>query len=129
MRNNPEFRVLQNGNLCLISTENLPLDDMKIFDSCNEAVRFAYYKTSRERRLSKRIESIKPRLQEAINKTERTISQLENADKALERADKYENYGHILMAHAHEDVQNGTESVTFQDFYDDNEPVDNFHQT
>lgn len=123
MRNNPEFRVLQNGNLCLISRDNLPLEDIKVFNNCNEAVRFAYYKTSRERRLSKRIESIKPRLQGAIEKTERTILQLENADKALERADNYENYGHILMAHAHEDIQNGTESVTFQNFYEDNEPV------
>lgn len=123
MKNNPEFRVLQNGNLCLISRENLPLEDIKVFDTCNEAVRYAYYKTSRERRLSKRIESIKPRLQGAIDKARRTISQLEEADKALERADKYENYGHILMAHAHEDVQNGVESVTFPDFYHDNEPV------
>jgi len=123
MRYNPEFRVLINGNLCLISTENLPLKNIKVFDSCNDAVRFAYYKTSRERRLSKRIESIKPRLQGAIDKTKRTISQLENADKALERAEKYENHGHILMAHAHESVQSGTESVTFQDFYNNNEPV------
>ena len=123
MRYNPEFRVLMSGNLCLISTENLPLENIKVFDSCNDAVRFAYYKTSRERRLSKRIESIKPRLQGAIDKNKRTISQLENADKALERSEKYENYGHILMAHAHEDVQNGTESVTFQDFYNNNEPV------
>ena len=123
MRNSPEFRVLESGNICLISRDNLPLNDLKVFDNCNDAVRFAYYKTSRERRLSKRIESIKPRLQGEIDKTERTISQLENADKALERADTYENYGHILMAHAHEKVQNGTESVTLQNFYEDNEPV------
>ena len=123
MRNNPEFRVLQNGNLCLISRENLPFEEIKLFDTCNEAVRFTYYKTSRERRLSKRIESIKPRLEGAIDKAKRTISQLENADKALKRSDKYENYGHILMAHAHEKVQNGSESVTLPDFYNDNEPV------
>lgn len=123
MRNSPEFRVLQNGNLCLISRKNLPLEEIKTFGTCNDAVRFAYYKTSRERRLSKRIESIKPRLEGAIDKARRTISQLENADKALERSDKYENYGHILMAHAHEKVQNGTESVTFPDFYNNNEPV------
>jgi len=123
MRNSPEFRVLQNGNLCLTSHDNLPLDEIEVFDTCNEAVRFTYYKTSRERRLSKRIESIKPRLQGAIDKAKRTISQLEQAGKALERADKYENYGHILMAHAHEKVQNGTESITLPDFYDDNNPV------
>ena len=123
MKNNPEFRVLSNGNLCLMSRDNLPLEEIKVFDNCNEAVRFAYYKTSRERRLSKRIESIKPRLQSAIDKAKRTISQLEKADKALERADKYENYGHILMAHAHEKVQNGKESVSLPDFYNDNQPV------
>ena len=123
MKKNPEFRVLKNGNLCLITRENLPIEDIKVFDSCNDAVQFAYYKTSRERRLSKRIESIKPRLEGAIDKAKRTISQLENAEKALERSDKYENYGHILMAHAHENIQNGSESVTLPDFYNDNEPI------
>lgn len=124
MKENPEFRILKNGNLCLINRENLPLEDLQTFDNCNDAVKFAYYKTSRERRLSKRIESIKPRLQSAIDKTKRTISQLEKADKALERADKYENYGHILMAHAHEKIQNGVDTITLPDFYNDNEPVE-----
>lgn len=124
MKENPEFRVLKNGNLCLISHDNLPLQEMETFDNCNDAVRFTYYKTSRERRLSKRIDSIKPRLQGTIDKTKRTISQLEKADKALERAETYENYGHILMAHAHEKVQNGADSITLPDFYNDNQPVE-----
>ena len=124
MKKNPEFRVLTSGNLCLLSNENLPLDNIEVFDHCNDAVRFAYYKTSRERRLAKRVESIKPKLNDAIEKTKRTIEQLEDADKALERAQTYENHGHILMAHAHESVQNGSQTVTFPDFYDENRPVE-----
>ena len=124
MKNDPTFRVLTSGNLCLLKKETLPIDDIKLFDHCNDAVRFAYYKTSRERRLAKRIESIKPKLQDAIDSTSRTIEQLEDADKALERAVTYENFGHILMAHAHESIQNGSQSVTFPDFYNDNKPVE-----
>jgi len=124
MKNEPEFRILEDGNLCLIGSDYIRSNDIKTFDSCNEAIRHAYYETSRERRLTKRIQSIKPRLKSAIDKTERSVQQLEKADKALERADKYENYGHILMAHAHMQLEHGEEKLTLPDFYNENEPVD-----
>lgn len=124
MKSDPVFRVLEDGNLCLLNRANLPGPDLETFENCNEAVRFTYYKTSRERRLTKRIQSLEPRIEKAIDKTQRSISQLEKADKALERAEKYENYGHILMAHAHEKLEHGIETFTAQNFYDDNQPVD-----
>ncbi len=124
MKEQAQFRILGDGNLCLLPKEALPVEEIKQFDNCNDAIRHAYYKTSRERRLSKRIESIRPRLQSAIDKRMRTINQLEKADKALERADTYEKYGHILMAHAHENIPPGKDTVTLPDFYNQNKPVE-----
>lgn len=124
MKSDPVFRVLEDGNLCLLNKTHLPEPDLSTFENCNEAIRYTYYKTSRERRLTKRIQSLEPRIEKAIDKTERSISQLEKADKALERAEKYENYGHILMAHAHEKLDHSSETLTVQNFYDNNQPVD-----
>lgn len=124
MLNRAEFRVLKDGNLCLIPEDLLPLENMETFDNVNDAIRFAYYRTSRERRLSSRIQTFKPKLEETLKRNEATIEQLENAEKGLERAEKYEEYGHLLMSHAHEKIDQGTESITVQNFYDDNEPVE-----
>lgn len=124
MKNDPVFRVLTDGNLCLLNRENLPDPDLKKFDNCNDAIRFAYYKTSRERRLTKRIQSLEPRIEKAIDKNKRSIAQLEKAGKALERADKYENFGHILMAHAHKKPDQYEDSLTLPNFYENNKPVE-----
>lgn len=123
MRNNPEFRVLDDGNLCLVPEKLLPLPTKEIFETCNEAVRHAYYKTSAERRLSARFKSVRPRLERELKKAKRTLSQLEDADKALERAELYEQYGHLLMANAHLELDGGTEKITLENFYDDGKPV------
>lgn len=123
MIESPQFRVLSSGNLCLLPDYILSADNKKVFEEINEAIRFAYYNTSRERRLTERLQSIKPRLDSAIKKTERTIQQLENADVALERAEMYEQYGHLLMAKAHIKLQNGAEFLEVENFYDANKPV------
>lgn len=123
MRNKAEFRVLESGDLCLVPEELLPLPTKKEFDSCNEAVRHVYYKTSAERRLSARFRSVRPRLERELKKAKRTRAQLEDADKALERAELYEQYGHILMANAHLEVDGGTDEITLENFYDDGKPV------
>lgn len=125
LENNPEFRILESGHLCLLPQEMLPLPNKEVFNNCNDAVRYAYYITSKERRLTSRFQSIQPKLEREIKKAESTIRQLERADKALERADKYEEYGHILMANAHESVERGTEKITLTNFfYEDNSPVE-----
>jgi len=122
MLNRPQFRVLDNGNLCLVPKDLLPYPNLKVYDNVNDAIRHAYYKTSNERRLESRRQSIKPKIDRIINKYESTIEQLKHADKGLKRADKYEKYGHILMAHAHEKNE-FNESVTFPDLYNPDENV------
>ncbi|MFU8812271.1 MAG: NFACT RNA binding domain-containing protein [Balneolaceae bacterium] len=118
------FRVLDSGNLCLLPNETLPLSTHKSFDDCNDAVRYAYYQTSRQRRLHSRMQSLKPRFQRELKRSHQTIQQLEGADKALERAEQYEQFGHLLMANAHQSLQHGTESLRVQNFYDEGEPID-----
>lgn len=124
MLHRPQFRILDDGNLCLIPEDLLPAENLEVFDSVTEAIRYAYYRTSRERRLSARIQSLQPKLKEALKRNQSTIHQLEDADKGVERAEKYEQYGHLLMAHAHEEINEGTEKITIQNFYDQNKPVD-----
>lgn len=123
MLNNPEFRVLENGNLCLIPESLLPYDNLEVFDNVNDAIRFAYYKSSRERRLETRRQSIQPKIERIINKYESTTKELKKADKGLKRADKYEKYGHILMAHAHEKNE-FSDTVTFPDLYKQDQMVE-----
>jgi predicted ribosome quality control (RQC) complex YloA/Tae2 family protein len=123
MIQSPEFRVLEDGNLCLIPGSLLPLNNRKLFDNSNDAVRFAYYDTSRERRLTSRIQTLKPKIAQAVQRNESVMKQLENADKGIERSEQYEQFGHILMAHAHQSTDHYNQEVTLPNFYDDNEPV------
>lgn len=122
MTEQPEFRILENGNLCLLPKHILPAADQKVFTNCNDAVKFAYYNTSRERRLSDKLQSIKPRVDTALRKTESALRQLEDAEKGLERAETYEQYGHLLMSQAHRKPA-GNDIIEIDNFYDENTPV------
>ncbi len=117
MKKRAEFRVIESGNLCLIPADLLPVPEKKVFDNINDAVQYVYYRTSHERRLSARMQTIEPLIEKRISQHEKTVQQLEGADKALERADEYEKTGHILMANAH--LENGTysDTITVNDFY------------
>lgn len=119
----PEFRILEDGNLCLIPESLLPVESKKTFTDVNSAIKHLYFHTSKERRLSSKIQQIKPSLEKKIQALESLIEQLKNADKGLERAEKYEQYGHILMANAHESAEPEAESITLPDYYDDNKPI------
>ncbi|MEX0769468.1 MAG: NFACT RNA binding domain-containing protein, partial [Balneolaceae bacterium] len=55
-----------------------------------------------------------------LKKARRTLQQLEEADKALERAETYEQYGHLLMAHAHEQLGPGRETIEIENYYNEN---------
>jgi len=123
MLHEPQFRVLDSGNICLIPDKLLPLSNEKIFPGINEAIRYTFYHTSAKRRLAARLGSIKPALEKLQKKTLGTLSQLQNAKKGLVRADEYEQWGHLLMSHAHISIERDTESVSIADFYNDNEEI------
>ena len=124
MEKEAEFRVLGDGNLCLIPEKLLPVENKKVFEKINSAIQHVYYKTSKERRLSAKIQSIKPKIDSYIRKSESAISQLEQADKGLERAETYEQYGHLLMANAHKKINPGSNTMTLPDLYNKQKPVE-----
>lgn len=123
MLNRPEFRIAESGNICLIPYKLLPVPSIKELTSISEAIRYVYYKTSGQRRLSSKKSTIEPALDRQINKLNSAIKQLKQTGKGVERAEKYEQFGHILMAHAHEKKDAGTEEVEFENFYDQNKKV------
>src|SRR5690625_1595802 len=124
MLNHAEFRVLEDGNICLIPFDMLPLPNLQGFHTAEDAIRYAYYNTAGGRRLDAKKRRIEPPIEKVRNKLTRSIKQLKNSGKALERAEKYEQYGHLLMARAQEEPPPGTSKVTVKNFYDENSPVD-----
>jgi len=123
MMQRPEYRIAASGNICLVPEDLLPISNIKKTSSISEAIRYVYYKTSEQRRLSSKKSSVEPALDKQINKLRSIIKQLKQADKGFDRAEKYEQYGHILMAHAHEKIDAGTSDVEFENFYDQNKKV------
>ena len=123
MLNSPEFRILEDGNLCLIPESLLPIRSRMNFEDVNSAIKHLYFHTSKERRLSSKIQQIKPSLEKRIQALESLITQLKDAEKGVERAEKYEQFGHILMANAHERAEPDADSVTLPNYYDENTPV------
>jgi predicted ribosome quality control (RQC) complex YloA/Tae2 family protein len=121
--NRPEFRVASSGNICLPPHDVLPVSAIKQTSTVSEAIRYVYYKTSQQRRLSSKKSSVEPALEKQINKLSSIIEQLKQADKGFDRAEKYEQFGHILMAHAHEKLDPGKDEVEFENFYAQNEKV------
>lgn len=123
MLEKPEYRVLHNGNLCLLPQQLFAAENIDTFKDVNSAIRFAYYKASAERRLATKIQSIRPKINSRILKVESAIHQLQMADKDLERSAAYEEYGHILMANAHITVDGYPDFLVLPNYYDQNIPV------
>lgn len=117
---NPHPRVLRTGETCLWSEEVLDIETDRIFDRVNDCILHAYRNRVHARRLNQKRERIRSALKRSLDKLQSRLDQLRQADKSLERADQYEKFGHLLMAHAHESIEPGSESITVEDFYDDN---------
>lgn len=124
MVTNPEFRVLEDGNLCLIPESLLPVDSLKKFDDINCAIKYVFYNTTRQRRLNSKVQHIRPSLEKRIQSVMSLMDKLDDAEKSLERAEKYEQYGHILMANAHTNSGNHETTVTLPNYYNNDKPVE-----
>ena len=123
MVNEPEFRVLNDGTLCLIPEKQLPSQNLKSFLSINEAVAFTFYQGTSHRRFAQLVHSVKPLIEKKIASLKRRLEQLQQAVADSSRADHFEKLGHILMANAHSQltIENGT--VTLPDYYNSGQPV------
>ncbi|HYW35409.1 MAG TPA: NFACT RNA binding domain-containing protein, partial [Balneolaceae bacterium] len=122
--NNPHPRVLKRGDFCLWSEKILDLPTEKSFDSVNEGIRFTYRNAVHLRRLQNKKERLAEFLSRSARKKQAEYEQLQQADKSLDRADRYEQYGNLLMANAHESVQPGQETIEVDNFYENNEPIE-----
>lgn len=118
LETDPHPRVLASGDVCLWSEKVLDRSSDRTFDSINNAVLHAYRNSVHLRRLHNKKEKVQQLLERTVSKKESLLQQLQQADKSLERADRYEKYAHILMAHAHETLQPGTEEIELSDLYE-----------
>ncbi len=123
LREDPHPRVLKTGDFCLWSREWLDIPTNKQCSEVNDCVAYAYKNAVHLRRLHNKKEDIVRFLKRTIEQKEGTVAQLSQAEKSLERADRYEKYGHLLMAHAHESISPGTEEITIKDFYEDDDEI------
>ncbi|MEL7834982.1 NFACT RNA binding domain-containing protein [Fodinibius sp. N2] len=119
----PHPRVLKTGDFCLWSKEWLDIESEKECTEVNDCVAFGYKNAVHLRRLHEKKEEVVQFLERSESQKESLIEQLQQADKSLERSEEYEKYGHLLMAHAHEKLHDGTTEITIEDFYEGNEQI------
>lgn len=124
MLEDPHPRVLESGDLTLWDREILDVPTDEAFNTVNDAVRHAYRNAVHLRRLHNRKERVVRFLERMESKKSSRLEQLRQADKSLERAEEYEKRAHLLMAHAHEEIEPGSERVTVNNFYKENEPLE-----
>ena len=120
----PHPRVLKTGDFCLWSKEWLDIESEKECEKVNDCVAFAYKNAVHLRRLHEKKEEVVEFLERSKSRKESMLEQLRQADKSLDRSEQYEKYGHLLMAHAHEEVSPGTEEFSVEDFYEDNKQIE-----
>ncbi|TVQ68232.1 MAG: DUF814 domain-containing protein [Balneolaceae bacterium] len=119
----PEFRVLHDGSLCLIPEKLLPVKNLGVFRTVNEAVAFAYHKGTELRRFSHLINSVKPLLERKRNSLQLRLEQLHKTAADPSRAEVYEKTGHILMANAHKELKAENGSMILPDYYNSDQPI------
>ncbi len=119
----PHPRVLETGDFCLWSQEWLGIPSEKECNSVNDCVAFAYKNAVHLRRLHNEKEDVEELLKRTVTQKKSLIKQLSRAEKSMERSEEYEKYGHLLMAHAHEEKHPGTEQITVSDLYDEKKEI------
>lgn len=117
MEEQPEFRLLENGETTLLSENTLSLKTEKEFINVNELILYRYKNHSKSQRLKQQKSTLLKNLKRKVKRTTSGLKNLYEADKGLERAEKYEQWGHILMAHAHLNAVNN-EEIELDDLYD-----------
>ncbi|MEX1211528.1 MAG: NFACT RNA binding domain-containing protein [Balneolaceae bacterium] len=123
MRWHPVFRQVQSGILTLLSEEHLRTETEYMFDNACDAVRETWIRHQRESAWLTRSRQIENRLRERLSQIQKRLDQLEGRDEALNRANRYEKFGHILTAYAHQSVHSGQSSIDLPDPWNQQEPI------
>ena len=104
------------GTFSLIELRHRRAEEPEAFDTVNEAVRVYVRRRLAERRHAALKEPLEKALTRAVERHARTIRNLEGQLRGTPRADRYERFGHLLKAQAH-DVEAGAEEVVVPDYF------------
>jgi predicted ribosome quality control (RQC) complex YloA/Tae2 family protein len=119
---NPVPRLLENGEVTLLSEKTLPIATHKHFQDINDLILYRYKNHSNNQRLKQRKSTLVKSLRRKIKRATSSLKNLYQADKGLERAEQYEQWGHLLMANAHLGTVNAKE-IEVDDLYDAGQKV------
>ncbi len=122
LRENPEFRILDSGEVTLISSDLLPEKTQSHVDSVNELILFRFKNYAHMQRLLSQKSGLTKSIRRQVKRLQSALANLYKADKGLDKADKYEKYGHILMANAHQ-PNNRENMIELDDLYNAGEKV------
>lgn len=98
--NNPSFRRLDDGGLCLLSDSIISTKSDKIFEDPNTLIRDVWIQREIKDQFKVKIKSLVDQLQVSLRRYEKILELLEDEVVSEERIKKYETTGHILMTYS-----------------------------
>ena len=119
----PAPRWLADKSFTTFSTELLTLPTERDFDSVNEGIRYAYHQIVFRRRFEQEKESLLASIQSAERKHHTRLNELEQSHKSVERGERYERFGHLLMASAHQQHDLSATEIELPDYFSNNESI------
>ncbi len=115
------FRQLKNGRTSMFGEDLLPVPTERFFDHVNEMIAWRYKHHSANERLKQRKNQLTGNLQKMVQRLQSSIKNMEKALSGTNRAEEYEQWGHLLMAHAHLETEG--EYLRVQDWFNDGKQV------
>lgn len=115
------FRLLKNGRTSMFGEDILPVPTERFFEHVNEMIAWRYKHHSAHERLKQRKNQLTGNLAKTVQKLQSSIKNMEKALDAIGRAEEYEQWGHLLMAHAHLEAEG--EYLRVQDWFNDGKEV------
>ncbi|MEP1307604.1 MAG: NFACT RNA binding domain-containing protein [Balneola sp.] len=122
VENEPQWRLLTNGNTSLFDKEIVPVETEKTFDSINDLISYRYKTYSHTQRLKQQKGELLKQLKRQKKRTDSGLRNLSKADKGLERAEKYEKFGHLLMANGHLNPEK-PKKIKVSDLYEEGKEI------
>ncbi len=113
----PEFRLLDNGNTTLFKQSILPIKTERNFNSVNDLIAYRFKTYSHTQRLRQKKGELLKSLKRQVKRTASGLKNLSLADKGLSRSEEYEKFAHLLMANAHLGKIDG-DKIAVEDLYD-----------
>lgn len=123
LRSNPRPRWLVDKSFTTITPDILSLQTDRSFESVNDGIRYAYYQIVFRRRFEQEKQSMLDAIAAGMRKHRTRLNELEQSHKSIERGERYERFGHLLMAHAHEKYDPSMKEVELQDYFNDNQLI------